>query len=609
MKNFLAAFFTIGGIVISAECSSQNECTKWYFGNYAGLDFITNPPTILNNSALYADEGCASMADANGNLLFYTNGVTVYNQLHTTMANGTGLFGNLSTTQGALIIQQPGSSTIYYLFTLDCQGWANGLRYSIVDMSLAAGMGSVTTKNVPLYVPSTEKLTATKHCNGTDVWVMTHDFNSLTFRAFLVTASGVSANPVLSPVGIVYANTDQAAQGYIKFSPNGKKLAAAARYSIQVCDFDNSTGLVSNPILLSNINTGWGCEFSPDNSLLYSCAFGQPYISQWNLCAGNSTAIIASQYTMASFGSNAMQLAPNGKIYVEAYGQSSLAVVNNPNLPGAACNFVVNGQSLGSAVTYFGLPNFNCSYFASTQPPMPFTYSVSCGTVSFATPSLCTNINYSISAMQWQFDDPPSGSANTSSMQAPQHSYFAAGTYSVKLVRHYQCFADSITLPVTVLSAAPSLSVSGTFSTCTNQSVTISGAGASSFTWLPSHSTNTSITFIPTSTSVYTLTAGSGTCTSSKLFTVTVSKCTGLGNFSSSSLFRIHPNPVDDELLINVAEKLDLMVTDMNGDLVFHADLDEGIHRIEFVNLKAGIYILKAVGINGVDVRKVMKME
>ena len=31
---------------------SQNEASQWYFGQNAGLNFLTNPPTILINSNL-----------------------------------------------------------------------------------------------------------------------------------------------------------------------------------------------------------------------------------------------------------------------------------------------------------------------------------------------------------------------------------------------------------------------------------------------------------------------------------------------------------------------------------------------------------------------------
>ena len=56
---------------------AQGEANIWYFGNNAGLDFNTNPPTPLTNGALNTSEGCASVADKNGALVFYTDGITV----------------------------------------------------------------------------------------------------------------------------------------------------------------------------------------------------------------------------------------------------------------------------------------------------------------------------------------------------------------------------------------------------------------------------------------------------------------------------------------------------------------------------------------------------
>src|SRR5688572_14026134 len=164
---------------------SQNETKKWYFGAQAGLDFM-GPPTILTNGMMSPWEGCASIADAAGALLFYTDGITVWNKTHAVMANGNGLMGNSSTTQSGVIVKRPGSTTIYYVFTADAQGAPNGLRYSIVDMSLAAGNGSVTVKNTLLFTPTTERITAVRHCNGVDVWIVTHDWNSANFSTYLL---------------------------------------------------------------------------------------------------------------------------------------------------------------------------------------------------------------------------------------------------------------------------------------------------------------------------------------------------------------------------------------------------------------------------------------
>jgi len=68
----------------------------WYFGRKAGLNFNQPVPIPLVNSAMNADEGSSTICDINGNLLFYTNGVTVYNRNHQIMLNGENLAGQLT---------------------------------------------------------------------------------------------------------------------------------------------------------------------------------------------------------------------------------------------------------------------------------------------------------------------------------------------------------------------------------------------------------------------------------------------------------------------------------------------------------------------------------
>src|SRR6218665_1797646 len=84
---------------------TQNSTAKWYFHSSAGLDFMTSPPANITNSAMTPansfSEGTASIADESGNLLFYTDGLTVWNQNNAVMVNGTGLMGDVSTTQAA----------------------------------------------------------------------------------------------------------------------------------------------------------------------------------------------------------------------------------------------------------------------------------------------------------------------------------------------------------------------------------------------------------------------------------------------------------------------------------------------------------------------------
>ena len=112
MKLSLKSFCIAALLLFNISLFSQNQTKKWYFGDQAGLDFNTTPPTILTNGAINANNSCASIADAAGNLLFYTDGQTVYNSSHVVMSNGTGLFGHHYSSQGSLIIKQPGNTNI-----------------------------------------------------------------------------------------------------------------------------------------------------------------------------------------------------------------------------------------------------------------------------------------------------------------------------------------------------------------------------------------------------------------------------------------------------------------------------------------------------------------
>src|SRR5689334_20241397 len=114
--NVVLRFFLLTLIVFPNLSQAQKENNVWYFGNGAGIDFNSGSPVGLNNGALFTVEGCASIADASGNLLFYTDGVTVYNKVHSVMTNGLGLLGGNSSSESAIIVPMPGSSTLYYIF-------------------------------------------------------------------------------------------------------------------------------------------------------------------------------------------------------------------------------------------------------------------------------------------------------------------------------------------------------------------------------------------------------------------------------------------------------------------------------------------------------------
>ena len=341
---------------------AQKQDWNWYFGGYSALNFSAGVPIPVSGSAMFQYEGCATISDNNGSLLFYTNGVSVWNRNNIIMPNGTGLFGNGTTTQSALIVPKPDSSNIYYIFTADATHQPHGINYSEVDMSLASGLGDVTVKNVQLNTPATEKLCGVLNCNGTDYWVIVHGWGNNTYYSYPITNAGVGT-PIISNVGAVTDSGHEFA-GYLKGSPNGRKLAAAIPdlNIAEVYDFNNSTGIISNLITISNMGVGtYGIEFSPDNSKLYANGIAAVNNSfyQYDLSSNNQATIIASQYLiMDSAYLGSWLLGPDNKLYLSLYSTPYLAVVNSPNISGLGCNFNIHGVYLGNDSVLFGLPNF-----------------------------------------------------------------------------------------------------------------------------------------------------------------------------------------------------------------------------------------------------------
>src|SRR5690349_19226675 len=97
---------------------AQQEASKWYFGRFAGLDFSSGSPEVISGGQINTLEGVATISDHSGNLLFYTDGMTVWNRFHQVMSNGTGLHGHPSSTQSAVVVPVIGDATRYYIFTI-----------------------------------------------------------------------------------------------------------------------------------------------------------------------------------------------------------------------------------------------------------------------------------------------------------------------------------------------------------------------------------------------------------------------------------------------------------------------------------------------------------
>lgn len=383
MKKFVYLFC----LTICATAFGQKQGNIWFFGDSAGVNFNSGSPTALLNGQTNALEGTSVISDSSGSLLFYSDGMTVWNKNHQVMLNGTNLLGNTSTTQSSIVVPEPSNSNrYYYLFTVS-SGFSggnvsDGLRYSKVDICLDSSRGGIipTEKNIKLVDTVAEKIAVTRHSNGIDYWILTHKFYSNEFWALHLSSNGI-IDTVVTAIGSSHTGNIAGSQGQLKFSSNGQKIAIAASNGLdllEIFDFDKTMGIVSNFQPLSRINNGrvYGIEFSQNGSKLYAASssftpFGVD-VSQYDLTAGNLAAINSSLNSIynetTTVTGRGLQIGTDGKIYMVSLSNPfTLAAINNPNIYGVGCNFQDQSISLSGKEGNYTLPSFITGFDYSNE--------------------------------------------------------------------------------------------------------------------------------------------------------------------------------------------------------------------------------------------------
>jgi PKD repeat protein len=440
---------------------AQKEGNIWCFGNNAGIDFNSGSPVFFPGVQLSQWEGVSSIANAGGQLLFYSDGISVWNRNNIIMPNGSGLTGGVSSTQSALIVKQPGANPNYYLFSAPETGTLNPLNYSIIDTTLQGGLGDVTLKNVNVYNDCDERVTACMHANGSDIWILSSTFSGDNIVAFLLSSTGLNLTPVISNNGLSHPQGTLTQIGYMKTSPQGNHIGIAYYDSFgpyELYDFDNTTGIATNPIVLdsSAFANAYGVEFSPDGTKFYGASHGAGYlVFQWDLNAGSPAAIKSSGTLVATatHGYAAdLQLAPDGKIYLSQWTSNTLGRFDNPNGLGLASAYDDNAFVLPTGQTNGGLPNLRGGIFFQTPPIAIFSAP------NHICPGTCTNFNnLSINGTSFVWSFPGANPTVSTDFSPMNICYNTPGSYSVTLIATNANGSDTITLNnyVTVYPTPP----------------------------------------------------------------------------------------------------------------------------------------------------------
>ncbi|HRH67223.1 MAG TPA: T9SS type A sorting domain-containing protein [Bacteroidia bacterium] len=379
--------FCLCGAICLLTGTSFAQDNLWMMGYYCcsatlggmTMDVSASTPIVTSsNCPMNFSATNALISSPAGSLLFYTNGNYIGNRNYDTLLNGGGIspgyyaglynFSGQPVQQSASILPFDfGHSPLYHLFHMAYDGTAPSsqpkfLYHSVIDMSLDSGRGAVVVKSDSLIQDTLTvgQLTACRHANGRDWWLVLPKYNSNLYHILLITPYEITDFP--QQIGPVIGWGEWSGQA--TFSPDGMRYVRYDRENgLTMMDFDRCTGLFSNPTHhgKSEFNDnawGTGAAFSPNSNILYLSSF--LYVYQFDLTAANyfTTKTTVAVYDTSGYSFFTAELARNGKIYMIPTGGSNIMhVINYPDSLGMACN-VVQHDSILSRYNDGTIPHF-----------------------------------------------------------------------------------------------------------------------------------------------------------------------------------------------------------------------------------------------------------
>ncbi|MCC7436905.1 MAG: hypothetical protein IT211_00265 [Armatimonadetes bacterium] len=528
--------------------TAQNRETNiWMFGRNAGLDFNIPPatptaPVEITTSSLNTSEGSAVICDrTTGQLLFYTNGIQVFNRNNAAMPGGT-LGGQPSSTQPALAIPDLSNPNRYYVFTTPQEAEpTRTIEVSVVNMTLQGGLGDLEPGQIRQPLPAIpgrpagdtlcEKLTATQDAAGTGYWVLFHQFGTNAFYAYHLTAVGIIGG-VTSNVGTpirqsgIYNQDRFDTRGEMKFSPDGQWIATANEdFVSELFSFNKTTGAVTFVARLDSNQQHYGVSFSPNSRRLYintGWTSGGTSIFQYDLDNPAPAAILASRTLVGTSVNSlgAMQIGPDGRIYVVRVSQRQIGAITCPDELGTACNYVDDGFLLtGPRSNVFGLPNIVLEAVAEPDYASPDRRVCRGATLQIGSPA---RPGYTY---QWA----PAAGLDRTDISAPTFSGTATTQYIVSVTSPFSsCTVRRDTVVVTVVPP-PDITMPRDTAICAGDQFQLnpSSVAGTQFSWSPATGlSNPNIRnpiANPTATTAYTLTVrNADNCADSATVTITV---------------------------------------------------------------------------------------
>ena len=451
---------------------SQRYDFNWVFGYDGGkgdpkfgttlVDFNSGNPTVsfAAQGKMVIFETNASISDKDGNLLYYTNGYDVEDANFKKVAGATNLgikyWDGLHANQGALFLEKPKSDSICYLIYINLI--LNSPIFFIQDLKyleINKINNKVFKQDTIVFDTLNEGcLTASRHANGRDWWIILNKLNTNLFYKYLLTTEGIIfiGTQNVGP-------TVKEGYGQAVFSPNGEYFALldAITFSeglyIKLYKFDRCNGNLEF-IRMGNFPTSSfsGISFSPNSRYLYYSE--QKNLYQFDLQDHESFSfldLIDTIESQTAWGSqyNLHQLGPDGRIYISnAYSNFVMHRINKPNEKGIACLPKSNSFALKTLGGY-GIPNMpnyrlgpldgsTCDTLGIDNIPWAW-WRHDQDTSDYLNFEFTDLSAYEVTDWEWNFGD-----GMVSTLQNPLHRYSQKGVYEVCLISKNKNGADTL---------------------------------------------------------------------------------------------------------------------------------------------------------------------
>ncbi len=454
---------------------AAQEGSKWFFGGNAGLDFSNTPPSPITDGKVNTPEGTSSIANSKGQLLFYSDGIKIWNKDGEEMTcfgltKCEPLLGSPNSTQSVLIVPQPTCKGCEYLFNVFTTSDINGaklLTVSVVDMRRNNGKGAIIEQNTTLQQPTTEQIVSSRNDKDSTYWVISHGYGNNTFHIYHATDGGLTESGTYN-LGMAIDTTTEA-QGYMKFSAadsTGQRQLAVIipgppKNYVELYSFNDSTGVLSYKKTIDlgpAPPTAYGIEFSPTGEKMYVSFQGsggtKSLLKQYDLTFPDSllteTAITIDSSSTQKYG--ALQIATDGKIYMAIQGSEYLAVIGEPEGDAlTSVEYKRDGVNLGGKNSQLGLPNMVQDFTQESSGP-GFEAEGFCTNepTTFEASPICDPIKDTYS---WDFLGNGTFTAPSKEQKAT-YTYTEPGTYLVGLRASNQC-KDTLIIQEVIIYPTP----------------------------------------------------------------------------------------------------------------------------------------------------------